>query len=356
VLVALCDGQPDDFLAGFEVALAGGLLVVDATTPDAPSVEARRVVPPLAVPDVAADGDLALALDGRLGESVAPADVAGRAWVIDVSEPGGPAVLGSVDLPAPAAGDRVAVDGARGWAATRDGIVGLELSVPGVPRAVAVIDERPLALALESDVLYALSAGRLALYDVTEPGAPRPAGDLALLRAGRDLAVAGGQTVLVGDDRLIVVSRSDGQPTVMDELDGLDLTTMRVATDGVRAFVAGTTAGRGELREVDVTPGAMAIRSALELATDDPAMPTGVATDGRYVVVGDLAGAVHLVDVSAPGRPRQVDRVPLPDFIDAAVPDYARIGTTVALAGDTVVVGYVPGGLVTLRIVRPPGE
>lgn len=122
--------------------------------------------------------------------------------VVDVSDPGAPAVAGRLSLGrdpvlAVAAPDERSTGGAPpavvAVVSGRGGLQAVDVSDPAAPRVAAAVPTagRPAGAAMWGRTLYAASAGVLEVFDLTDPGRPALAARSALGAAAGPLAVNG---------------------------------------------------------------------------------------------------------------------------------------------------------------------
>ncbi len=291
------------------LAGASGLVIADVSQPSAPRLVGEVGMRYGAV-DIAVSGDYAY---------VAAAD---GLDVIDVSTPSTPVEVGFLDTGG--AVGVVAVSG--GYAYVAAGLRGfgvVDVSTPSAPRAVASILSGVAIhdVALSGDYAYVAASGPygLLVVDVSTPSRPALVGSVSTATPGQSIAVSGGFAYLVGGGLLEVFDLSTPPSPV--EVASIDTpgSAYDVAVSGGFAYVAAGDNfpfGGGGLSVIDVsTPSAPVEVGSVDVA---PVGTIGFASDvavwhGYAYVVGArgeqpsaIAGAVFVIDVSAPSTPVEV--------------------------------------------------
>jgi hypothetical protein len=322
-------GLPRDgpvVVPGHVLVLEQGSLLraLDVRTPAAPREAGRTYLPTWQVSDILGGGTLALAVEGL------------RAHLLDLSDRANPRELGTL----PAHDLRgLALDGdERVWLLDGRDLVTLDLREPASPREV----DRQRILSASARFVY--SPGRLArsgelllvaggedgllVMDLADPDRPRLVGRRGACQQA--LAVAGIDAATVvarceGGTLELLDVRDPAAPTLLSTVTGIS--SRLLARDGFLYVV------ESRLQVLDVR---------------DPARPQWreeAFLDGPYTdaeLAGDVifaAGtAVDVLDLSVPGSPIRVARVPVPS-LDPELPSLTAIGRV----GDDLLVG-VPGG------------
>jgi hypothetical protein len=332
-----------------------------------------------------------------------------RFLVIDISNPTAPAVRGETNVREVV--DLAAMDGFV-LAASRTGVVVLDLSNPSGPKTVATVPavsqrDYPTRLALAGSRAYVLSSlQRLTVLDLADParpqilgtldgvGDPDGSGEAGLAVAGQHLLVASAAGVSVVDVRdpaqpwvagwwslpweevgavgievlghyAMVSNRSwsNGGVAVLDIADALApvfLSTWHgwpkaVAVDGAagKALVAWTEDDGGMapawLTTIDIGhPQPMVLRQGIAAAGG----AGGVAVQGGYAYRTSWSQGLHVLDVQDPRQPRRVGGLELP----AASWQIALDGARAYLLGDIRVAGraqHSASVLLTVDITDP---
>jgi hypothetical protein len=308
---------------------AGGVRLVDATTP-APAPEQDREQPPggelLAV---AARDSLVVAADSTLGL---------RTYL---AGPGGLVPQGALALGGGAR--RVLLDGTRAFVARGPaGVEQVDVSSASAPASVGTVpsSSQTTGMAVDGDVMY-LARGSAALVEVDLTGASAPRGRSLNARIAVDVAITATHLyVPTVDGQLLVVTRAvfDGQ------LSGVPL-------DGVptRIVMGRGDAGLGVPLETDYAwvamrsgmrgPGVVAMNLFSPLtpsevafvATPGPAEAVALADDRLYVGQGD--GGVEVLDVSDPGAVVHLGFYPARDRVSDVAASAGRIHAADGKAG-----------------------
>jgi parallel beta-helix repeat protein len=300
------------------------LVVLDASDPEA--LEEIGAAEPLGwfVEDVAIAGTVACVAAGGAG-----------LYLVDISNPCQPKILGIYDTPGYAEG--VTVVGRYAYVA--DGPGGLrivDLAEPAKPMEVGVAYSLNYVfdVALNSQYAYLAVAGAgLLVADVSDPARPVAVSRCDTPGYAYGIAVSGNSAYIAdGWEGLRVVDVSD--PKQPNEVAFYDTPGWAMDVVAVEAGVYVADAFGG-LRVMDASDRAKPIDlGAYEAANGDA---QSLAASGDVVFVADRNLGLHLVDVSTPVQPRQVGFYNPMGFADG-----------VAVAGKCA---YVAAGLYGLRVV-----
>jgi len=339
-LYALTYGQAGDFLS-----------VYDLADPTAPTLEGSVELEYHAT-DVAAVGDKAY-----VGMTTSRGDVLGGGWglaIVDTSDPTSPAMSGGIRYGAYTR--RVAADGGRVLVARLDqGAMYVDASAGTEAVGVALYDLRgqPEAVAVAGKRLYAATneswsprSGQIVILDVTAVP-PRVLGEFQLpqRRLSRRIAVAGpylyvateGEDDAAGALRVLDVSQPDrvrqgAVLPVSDRSIDLDL-------HGNYLYLA----SEGQVRVVDVAdPRAPRVVAAIgslyaiqSIAVADGLLYVGACGSCRwnYPHPDDL----RIFSVSAPRRPRELNRFLLPPRLFCCSASLAVADRRLYVAGTAVI-------------------
>lgn len=156
-----------------------------------------------------------------------------------------------------------------------------------------------------------------------DDGAPGPdgGGAVAIERqhaggATSAVALAGGLTYVAVGPRLTIWR--DGEQ--IGESAPLPGVVTDVEVSGERAFVVEHTDLAGELHVFDVSDPARPVETAsLSLVLEGRSIPRAVAVDGERLFVADPAQGVHVVDIGDPDAPAVSRLVPHPDVMDVLI-------------------------------------
>ena len=258
-----------------------------------------------AISSFAVDGDLAL-VGGQ------------EVRVVDLADPAGPAIVGSVDSFSYARA--VAIDGHVGYLIdTQAGLGLIDLSDPTAPEIVATtgIEMNGRALEIVDDLAF-LVGGGMSVVDVSNPTGPPILGQLDVLENPADVVVSG-NLAYVADiaSGLNVIDVSDpASPMILGSV-VTQGNARSVALAGDMVCVAG---GRNSALEiVDVSdPEAPEVVGALPNANYDT-WNVAVAGSYAYTIWGEfwdqymIFQKIQVVDISEPGDPVLVTTVTMPD-------------------------------------------
>ena len=290
------------------VLFAGSLLAPFAQADDCtPSLVSQLVE---SAEDVAASGDFVYLASGKAGLTV-----------VDLSSPGSPAVVASVDIPTLTT--QVAVSGSFVYTAGIDGLLRVfDVSTPSVP----------------------IARGTHTVFSQHQVEALEVVGTTAYMVAFSDFSFQDFRTLSVADP---------DNPAALDGL-SLDGEGYDVAISGPYAYIAEGTNG---LRVVDVSD-----PSNISHVTTIPMMAEAhhVAVSGDTVIVADndlfeYLGGYHLIDVTDPLNPADVFYTDATGFIT----DIAADASAAYISGDfqiDILDVSVPSVPVDLGIVYWSGE
>jgi hypothetical protein len=312
--------------AGDLVLVAGwhGLHVVDVSQPDQP-VEVGALAVGWRVLDLAVQGTTALLLGD---EGLA---------VVDVSKPEAPVMV----TPPSAATDwgvAVAADEQLVYVAGPNRLTVADVSVPEEP-----VEVGSLRLGRDDDIVvhgqHVFLADRsrgTTVVDVTDPTAPRIAGQLSAARA---LALDGTRLLAVTGSRLHVYDVSDPAAPI---LTATGTTSQGIAVTALddHAFVADS--GLPGIRSYLLEPGQRPSEVA-RLGLPGPAQAVALSASGRYAFVA--ANDLVVLDLADPEAPVQV-----------ATWQAAYDLFDLALAGDTLVASDWGDHVRVLDVSEPTGE
>lgn len=299
-------GQFDGFDLG-QTAVDGGLGVVlsnggqirvmDVADPGAPAMRGGMPVP---IPSIDVD------LEGSLA---AVAGTWGGLGLIDLSEPDAPALIGTV--PSVGGASDVAVRGEFAYVADAawqtPGLHVVDVSNPSMPREIAVIDTAGFVnqLAIIGDYLFATADLQgVLVYDLSDPALPLQIGSHNTLGWAVDMKVVGDLAYVADTNRLRILSVADvTHPTQVGSgpYDGSGVNG--VAVDGDYAFVANGWEGLGIY---DVANPSAPVRLGV---VDSPGYAIDVEVRGGVAFVADDGAGVMLVDVSDPLSPEPITQI-----------------------------------------------
>ena len=231
--------------------------------------------------------------------------------VIDVSDPEAPTLVGSADT------DGVAIEVALadGLAYLADGVGGLvilDITDAANPARLATlaIGGRALDLAVADGLaVVAAEAAGLVVVDVSDPQAPvlltsflPPSGGLSRAVARRDdglLALAAAES---GQTRVSILDLTmPSAPAVLSTLPAVAGEPFALTFRGDRLLAAGLFSGRDGLIEIDVADPASAVELA-RIPREVGGLAHDVAAVGNLAFVADIffAGAIPIVDLAEP--------------------------------------------------------
>lgn len=198
---------PDSYPHG-GVPVGSYLYIIDAADRTAPQLVGHVLFPQewASLPgEVAVRGDRAYVAAGTIGF-----------FVVDVSVPGTPAIVGSLGLPVPTG---VVLDGPFAYVADRTGsLFVLDITEPALPRTVAELTfpDAPNQLLLANGIAYVASASTIYAVDIADPRHPARVGQVPLSPNANVVTLASmGARLLVADGTsgLGVVPMLCGVPT-----------------------------------------------------------------------------------------------------------------------------------------------
>ncbi|MBI2918848.1 MAG: hypothetical protein HYY01_12770 [Chloroflexi bacterium] len=300
------------------------LIVLDISNPANPREVGATEPFGWYVEDVAVVGNTAFVAAGGAG-----------IYIVGISDPAHPAVIGSYDTPGYAESVVVAAE----YAYVADGPAGLRVvDIGDLAHPAEVGDAYSMNyafdVAVEGRYAFIAAAGAgLLVADISDPSRPREIGSLDTPGYAYGVAVSG-STVYVADGwgGLRVVDIADAsRPREAGFADTPGWAFDIAVKDGV-AYVAD---GWGGLRVLDVTKPA----APAEVGSHQPdgAFASSLAVSGNRIYVADREAGLRILDTSAPARPVQLAH-------------YRPLGyaADVAAAGNYA---YVAAGQYGLRVV-----
>jgi len=222
-------------------------------------------------------------------------------FIVDVSDPSVPRVVGDVGLSA----QDVAVSGSYSYvAAGSAGLRVIDVSDPSAPVEVGSTQRAATNVAVLGDYAYVAGGGVLQVIDVSTPSAPAEVGSIDA-GAAQDLAVSDGYAyVAAGNASLRVIDvRTPSAPWIVGELP-LPGGAQAVAVSDGYAYVA---SGDASLRVIDVSTPSEPLQVGI---VDMPGSGSGVAVSDGYAYVSWLGqpdeGGLWVIDVRTPSAPGDV--------------------------------------------------
>ena len=306
-----------------------GLFLVNVSNPAAPSILGRVDTPGVAE-DVAVAGNRAYVADFEAGLQV-----------IDLSNPAAPIIIGSVDTPANAFG--VSLYGTIAYVA--DGLSGvqvIDVSNPMAPVIVGSISTPGAAqdIASVGSLLYVADGTYgLVVIDASNPTSPMMVGYVDTPGYAWDLRVQGTLAYVANDSEgLLVVDVSNPTlPTVAGKKHTPGK-AKAIAVSGTTAFVVDQTFGDnhyGGLQVIDVTN--LASPPIVGSVLIDPtATATTVSVGWPLACVAD--GGLAVLDISNPASPVKMGKVYMPS---SGQNGQLASSQDVVLVGRTAYVSYV---------------
>jgi hypothetical protein len=337
-------GAADQAFVGAHVAFGGTravvtgasngyahLWVLDVSAPATPSVvgELATTLPAAGFFDVAMNGTGTLAVTAMGGAGI---------WAIDLTNPAAPVVRGTYDTPGIAYA--VALNSAGTLAYVADGSGGVRIvsvSNPSAPSLVGAVAVSGIQrdIAVQSTIAYVIDQmGRLVTFDVSTPSAPRQIGALVLGRYAYNVAVEGSLAVVHDANSTayldVINISSPTNPVVIGSI-AVDAggAVKGVALSGGRAYVADGTSGL-RVYDLGTTP---SLRSEVQ----DDFASTHLATTGTLSVVtgADMptnTARFQIVNGADPTLPRIIGELattlPAAGFFDVAINDAATLAVT----------------------------
>jgi hypothetical protein len=221
-------------------------------------------------------------------------------FIVDVSDPSVPRVVGDVGLSA----QDVAVSGSYSFvAAGSAGLRVIDVSDPTAPVEVGSTQRAASNVAVSGDYAYVTGDGVLQVIDVSTPSAPAEVGSVDA-GAAQDLAVSGGYVYVTGGSGLKVIDVSTpSAPRIVGELPLSGGAQAGAVSDGY-AYVATADAS---LRVIDVSTPSEPLQVGI---VDMPGSGSGVAVSDGYAYVSWLGqpdeGGLRVIDVRTPSAPGDV--------------------------------------------------
>jgi hypothetical protein len=270
-----------------------------------------HVVEWVRVTDAAATGDhLYVASTDPMG--------GGSFYVLDLSIPTSPAILGSVGSEALR---RFALTGSCAYVAGDLGLQVVDISNSTTPEIIGSVDTpgNAQAAAVVADHAYVADGeSGLQVVDISDPTTPSIVGDVGTPGAALDVAVAGDYAYAVGSFGLLVLEISS--PATPEPLGSIATpgNAQAVVLAAHHAFIADDSG----LQVVDITD------------PTTPAIIGSVCVDAHNVLVeGDRAyvvghGGLHIVDISSPASPTILGSIVAERMTDGVTVagDYAYVG------------------------------
>jgi parallel beta-helix repeat protein len=348
-----------------------GLRVVDVTDPTQPSEIGAAPMYRGHAADVAGAGETALVADCYVGlriydvslpahpnqigafdtfiyaEGLVVANdyayvntLTGGLWIIDLSSPVAPRIVGHVNPQPPLDPDFSEVEVQGGWAyvGTWQGFIHVidvsDLARPDQVTVFQAIGEFN-GMAIQGDILYVTGqAGPVQLIDIHNPAQPALLGAVNVPYA-EEVAVSGERAYLAVDGSLadgggltIVDVRDPHAPAVIGHygiIAGRD-----VAVVGNLAYLSTT----DSLNIIDVSDPTHPVNLG---AVATPGYARKLFVEGDTAYVGDAMRGVAVVDVSDPHTPRLVSSIPTPGYAEEVI-----------VSGGKAYVADATGGLVIL--------
>ncbi len=313
------------------------LWVLDVSVPSAPRV----------VGEVSSTLAAAWFYDVALNDAGTRAVIAmasGGVLVVDLTNPAAPT---TAPLDTAGTAYRVALNAAGTVAYVADGAGGLKVLSLANPAAPTQVGSLPLSgimrdVALAGTVAYlADQMGRVVSVDVTTASAPAQLGAVVMGRYTFDLAVEGTRVVVrTADtaDYLNVVDVSNPANPVLGGSLAMNAAgdTQGLALRGGRAYVASSSTG---LKIYDMTPAVVGGFADDFVATHVASAGTRAVITGTYRPTG--TARLRIVDASVPSAPHVVGEVPstmvATAFLDVAI-NAAGTRAVIAVGGSGVIV------------------
>lgn len=204
---------------------------------------------------------------------------------------------------------------------------------------VTTIGESALDLALDGDLLYTASGkDGLAIYDVSDPSAPRFVSRTAESDGFHQLVAVGGGRAVTAEAGKSIRVFDVSTPAAPRAFPSLDQPADAIAASGARLFVSGSTYDENHIEKGSGVP----VR-AYDLAQPDAPRVTGEATD----LAGPIDGAAtdgslafvsdppffRVIDVSTTTAPKEIASLRL----DVTNPYVRSLGSRVILYGNGTV-------------------
>ena len=209
-----------------------------------------------------------------------------------------------------------------------------------VPRFLAAADSPGLArqCLVLGTWAYVADDAYLSIFDVTVPMAPKLRLRVEGLSGTQSMSAAESLLYIVGSDGLRILDvRRPMEPEMVAELP-MEAHTMDIALSGKHAYIAARERG---LVVVDVSSPELP-REISSLGTDlTSGQMSALALEGQRLVA-QAGGALHLIDIGRPDRPRILHSLPRP---------YAP--ANMQIQGGIVLSAEGPAGLAVYRIGSP---
>ncbi len=214
--------------------------------------------------------------------------VTGRLQVIDISTPSSPSIISSVEL-----GYVVDLINKRG---TTKGI-----HVSGSYAYMTYFEVR-----IERGITITL-VSRLCVIDISDPASPYIVGFVDIPRDAQDVYVSGSHAYVTNSSSLQVIDISTpSSPAIIGSVDTQGYGYRDVYVSGTYAYVAGGDSG---LQVIDIsTPSSPAITASV----DTPGSARDVYVSGTYAYVADLYSGLQVIDISTPSNPAIIGSVDTP--------------------------------------------
>ncbi len=286
-------------VAGNRAYVAGrGLFVIDISDPACPHLLGSVYTP--SGQKVAVAGHYAYVADELIGLRI-----------VDVSDPTAPRIVGTAPVVAPVG---VAVTGSIAAVADNyetDGLTFVDVSDPESPQIIGHVGSSGDAnnVCVANSTAYLAEDFGLEVVDATNPASPPITGNLPLSQAPMGLVVSG-STAFIADysQGVVVVDITDpASPRLVTTVPTQDY-TYNVDVEGDYLYVVNYDTG---LQVMDVSdPAAAHVVGSLSL----PGEAYAVTASGGYAYVSALDAGLDIVDVSNPTSPALTSRIGLPDW------------------------------------------
>jgi hypothetical protein len=228
--------------------------------------------------------------------------------IYDVSSPSAIHVVGKLKLSGDAYG--IGVSGSYAYITTTDRMVAMfskmyvvDISSPSSPTLIGSVDLPPAysaayahdIVAIGSYVYVANGSSGLQIVDVSNPEAPSIAASFSTGGSVYGLAVSGGYAYVAADGKgiLIVDISTPTSPTLVGEL-SISLSLYDIAVQADHAYLA---AGDAGIKIVDV---ANPTAPSLTKTVDTPGYAYGISASGQYAFVADGGAGLQTIDISNP--------------------------------------------------------
>ena len=299
--------------------------IIDVSDPTSPTLESTYTP---SIQDTVRDVSVALGA----GQTHAYLGCSFHLFIVDVTNPSGPSELGTY----PTAAHGVApVGGLIFVAAGGDGLHAIDVSSPGTPTLLDTLDTPGAALAVTVSGTHAYVADwsdGLRIVDISTPGTLSEDSFYDTPGSAEDVAVAGNYVLVADEARgLRVVDVSVPGAPVEEGAYDVPSEVYTVAVSGTLAYVGdyyyAPTLAPGALRVVDVSDPAHPAQVAF---ADLSGRSTGLALAGHYAYLSGYAAGLLVVDVFDPSSPNEVTSYPTTKLAN----DVAVAGSHAYLADD----------------------